>query len=821
MSLSFKKNMYKVIVFLFLSNNILNITIYSKSPCSGKKSNGYSGKNKNEYEKLNTQDTSTTVQKAGDKSKESEESELKEKQIEKEKQKQKEFEEQKQLESSKQNFTTRFNKIYTEIVNLINHKNNKFGIKKEEKLKVTLDEINELKFEEIENFEKKIEESENNFKGLITNLVSELKTKFDNLKKKETNTIKLDIEENNFINLNESSKIIKIDNKLTNFEKAITDGKDGILKDLIPIYNNLLHKEKKINILVTEEKYKFDFKTNTLDLIKTKEIAELLEIKTKLDNLKSIYDGIINKKSNDSKIKYSNLNTIITNYNKFFTDSPFEISEINKEEFKFENYEEKYEEIDKNITNIEIKLNNEFNDKLVALNNERNEIIEKLESFNVSVDHSDYNFKEDKDLNNKLIVLRSAKQSIDNLKEFLDEKIKDKKDDCTDKLNAIKKDKSDDILNVFNDKFNEILDNINSLENNEKYKDIIKAIEDLQKEITEKIEEEKKKKEIEDFINKYKDKKITNYNDFEKAFSSVKNIYDNINEENEDITKTLKYLIEEQDLEINKLFSYVGNSVKLGKGGFGVVFKWTRGKDEFALKIITPKDEFNIELTKKEIKYLLLFKGYKNMLQIKDAYSNNNNKNFFLSTEYYENGSLTDNLNKLTYEEIIKIMYELIIALKNIHKNGVIHRDIKTGNIFLDKKNKAYIGDFGMADIGDIQMVECGTLFYLPPYMYKSKYSRKKLDLYALLLCFISMIEKIKVGIDENKLKKRISSGNYIEYNDMSKIRDFDSKYVKGIYDIFEQVFLKTNYNLLDWNNFLKTNFYKNLEKKYKEINNK
>ena len=134
MSLSFKKNMYKVIVFLFLSNNILNITIYSKSPCSGKKSNGYSGKNKNEYKKLDTQDTSTTEQKAEDKSKESEESELKEKQKQKEleEQRQKEFEEQAKLENSKQDFTNRFNKINIEIVNLINHKKNKFEINKED-----------------------------------------------------------------------------------------------------------------------------------------------------------------------------------------------------------------------------------------------------------------------------------------------------------------------------------------------------------------------------------------------------------------------------------------------------------------------------------------------------------------------------------------------------------------------------------------------------------------------------------------------------------------------------------------------------------------
>ena len=574
MSLSFKKIMNKVIVFLFLSNNVIN-NIFGNKLCSGKKSNGYSGKDKNEYEKLDTQDTSTTEQKAEDKSKESEESELKEKQKQKEleekkqkeleEQREKEFKEQTKLENSKQDFTNRFNKINTEIVNLINHKNNKFEIKKEKNLTVTLEEINALKFEEIENFKKKIKKFEDNFNKLITDLVNKLKTKFDNLKGKEIDTTKLDIEENIFLNLKESSKIIEIDNKLTNFEKAITDGKDGILKDLIPIYNNLLPKEKKINILVTEEKYKFDFKTNTLDLIKTKEIAELLEIKTKLDNLKSIYDGIINKKSNDSKIKYSNLNTIITNYNKFFTDSNFVISEINEEAFKVENYEEKYEDIDKNITNIETSLNNEFNEKFEALNKERSEKNKKLEGLGQSK-INEFEFKENENLNSKFTNLKNFKDTLNTKDELIKNQIKNKKVDCTAKLNALKKDKSIDILNFFEYKFNEISENINSLESNENYNNIINAIQNLQNEILEKIEEkrqeeekrkeeEKKKKEIEDFINKYKTEKITNYNDFEEAFSSVKNIYDKINEENKDINRILENLIEKQDLKIDKQFS--------------------------------------------------------------------------------------------------------------------------------------------------------------------------------------------------------------------------------------------------------------------------
>lgn len=50
-----------------------------------------------------------------------------------------------------------------------------------------------------------------------------------------------------------------------------------------------------------------------------------------------------------------------------------------------------------------------------------------------------------------------------------------------------------------------------------------------------------------------------------------------------------------------------------------------------------------------------------------------------------------------TTPEIQSFMYGIVNGLKYLHNKGIIHRDLKLGNIFLDKKYKIKLGDFGLA----------------------------------------------------------------------------------------------------------------------------
>ena len=73
---------------------------------------------------------------------------------------------------------------------------------------------------------------------------------------------------------------------------------------------------------------------------------------------------------------------------------------------------------------------------------------------------------------------------------------------------------------------------------------------------------------------------------------------------------------------------------------------------------------------------------------------------FVIIMEYFQNGDLFENLNKLKLNQKIKIANDIIKGLIYIHErrpNSLIHRDIKPRNILLTNSFSAKIADFGLS----------------------------------------------------------------------------------------------------------------------------
>lgn len=94
----------------------------------------------------------------------------------------------------------------------------------------------------------------------------------------------------------------------------------------------------------------------------------------------------------------------------------------------------------------------------------------------------------------------------------------------------------------------------------------------------------------------------------------------------------------------------------------------------------------------------------------------------YIEMEYADAGTLDSFLNSLNIPlpeyEILAIFLQIVTAVQYLHGNNVIHRDIKTKNIFLNKQGFIKLGDFGISKIlisnNDARSF-VGTPFYLCP----------------------------------------------------------------------------------------------------------
>ena len=207
---------------------------------------------------------------------------------------------------------------------------------------------------------------------------------------------------------------------------------------------------------------------------------------------------------------------------------------------------------------------------------------------------------------------------------------------------------------------------------------------------------------------------------------------------------------------------------QLGKGGFAICHRaelLQQNKptgDIIALKIVKskmepPKLAQKVRLVYLHLCYCLLNTNaakFVTELQIHSKISHPNIVEFYrafsfeLSTyvvlELCENGSLADAIKKRKYftmPEIRRFMIQTCGAIKYLHHRNIVHRDLKTGNLFLDKGMNIKVGDFGLAallisqnDLGGRRTTMCGTPNYLAPEVLEKsgRGHNEKVDLWAI-----------------------------------------------------------------------------------------
>src|SRR5215471_731006 len=93
----------------------------------------------------------------------------------------------------------------------------------------------------------------------------------------------------------------------------------------------------------------------------------------------------------------------------------------------------------------------------------------------------------------------------------------------------------------------------------------------------------------------------------------------------------------------------------------------------------------------------------------------------YIVSDFIEGASLKEWLTgqRLTPLESAELMIKIAEAVQHAHDKGVIHRDLKPGNILMDLDGRPHVADFGLAkrDAGEITMTMSGQILGTPAYM--------------------------------------------------------------------------------------------------------
>lgn len=168
----------------------------------------------------------------------------------------------------------------------------------------------------------------------------------------------------------------------------------------------------------------------------------------------------------------------------------------------------------------------------------------------------------------------------------------------------------------------------------------------------------------------------------------------------------------------------------IGSGRYGIVRKALKNDSSeiFAIKRIKKNPDRETCYLTREAEIMKEL-SHKNIVKLIDTYEDQHF--FFLVIEFCQEGDLSRKLkNRQKFsEEIAKIyMNQILKAIDYLHKNNILHRDIKPGNIMIHKNNELKLADFGLSKRFDkcvLFKTRAGTLSYMAPEVIKRKYSHK------------------------------------------------------------------------------------------------
>ena len=180
---------------------------------------------------------------------------------------------------------------------------------------------------------------------------------------------------------------------------------------------------------------------------------------------------------------------------------------------------------------------------------------------------------------------------------------------------------------------------------------------------------------------------------------------------------------------------------QIGEGAFGVVYRATQPQigREVAIKAIHPELANHPDFVRRFEReaQIVARLEHPHIVPLYDYWREPDAA--YLVMRYLRGGSLADLIDAGPLEpaRAARILDQIASALAAAHRQGVVHRDVKPGNVLLDEEGNAYLSDFGVAlDAGSPERtsgtIMRGTPAYLSPEQVRLDPATPRSDVYAL-----------------------------------------------------------------------------------------
>ncbi|KAI9717981.1 MAG: hypothetical protein M1828_007017 [Chrysothrix sp. TS-e1954] len=137
----------------------------------------------------------------------------------------------------------------------------------------------------------------------------------------------------------------------------------------------------------------------------------------------------------------------------------------------------------------------------------------------------------------------------------------------------------------------------------------------------------------------------------------------------------------------------------------------------------------------------------------------------FLMTEYLPLGDLwaQNQMRRLERVETVRLLFQVLLALRHLHKHNIVHRDLKPENILVRSRSPLFIklADFGLSSDDPKGVTFCGSELYVAPEMYEKTPHTTSVDIWSLGMIILEFAYRLP---DSPNLSRRMVAEEHNRY---------------------------------------------------------